>query len=221
MSTLGNPNIPTESNVSFSRLGERVCLDFVNTKEHRLYRSPDERLHSYSALLDWAVYFNVMSEDERRFLWERQQEAPEKGSAVLEKVTAFREVLHRVFSAIAHGDVPSAEDLDQIKQMYVQALAHTNLTFVANSFDLAQDEQNLTEERILWAVARSAIEVLTTADLGRIKECPGLDDCGYLFLDVSKNGTRHWCSMDNCGSRAKMRRQYARKRGKPDHDAAQ
>jgi predicted RNA-binding Zn ribbon-like protein len=46
--------------------------------------------------------------------------------------------------------------------------------------------------------------------LARVRQCPGRN-CGWVFLDVS--GRRHWCSMATCGSRAKMRRMYARRRG--------
>ncbi|MGH3132366.1 MAG: CGNR zinc finger domain-containing protein [Gaiellaceae bacterium] len=48
--------------------------------------------------------------------------------------------------------------------------------------------------------------------MDRVKECPGAGDCGWLFYDTSRNGTRRWCSMEGCGSRVKMRRQYARRR---------
>jgi predicted RNA-binding Zn ribbon-like protein len=34
------------------------------------------------------------------------------------------------------------------------------------------------------------------------------EDCGWLFLDTSKNHTRRWCSMKSCGNRAKARRHY-------------
>ncbi len=67
-------------------------------------------------------------------------------------------------------------------------------------------------DRMLWPIVSSAIELLTSHDLRRVKECPGAGDCGWLFFDTSKNGTRHWCSMEGCGSRVKMRRQYARTR---------
>jgi predicted RNA-binding Zn ribbon-like protein len=46
--------------------------------------------------------------------------------------------------------------------------------------------------------------------LARVRRCPGRD-CGWLFLDAS--GRRRWCSMTTCGSREKMRRMYARRRG--------
>jgi predicted RNA-binding Zn ribbon-like protein len=32
--------------------------------------------------------------------------------------------------------------------------------------------------------------------------------CGWLFVDESRNGSRRWCSMKDCGNRAKARRHY-------------
>jgi predicted RNA-binding Zn ribbon-like protein len=58
--------------------------------------------------------------------------------------------------------------------------------------------------------------LLTAPELQRVRACPGLGDCGWLFLDTSKSGRRRWCSMEGCGSRAKMRRYYARTHGDAD-----
>ena len=69
-------------------------------------------------------------------------------------------------------------------------------------------------DRVLWPVVWSAVELLTSADLGRIKECPGGGEgpCAWLFVDTSKNAIRRWCSMAECGGEAKSRRQTARRR---------
>jgi predicted RNA-binding Zn ribbon-like protein len=57
------------------------------------------------------------------------------------------------------------------------------------------------------------VALLTGPELGRVKQCPGpLGDCGWLFLDTSKNRSRRWCSMEGCGSEAKMRRRHERVR---------
>ena len=64
--------------------------------------------------------------------------------------------------------------------------------------------------RIRFAVTVSAIDLLRSPEnLARVRICPG-DNCGWLFLDTS--GRRRWCAMEVCGSRAKMRRLYARRR---------
>ena len=58
------------------------------------------------------------------------------------------------------------------------------------------------------AVARAAYDLLTGDHLARVKVCAG---CHWLFLDQSKNGSRRWCSMEDCGTSAKMRRYVARR----------
>lgn len=59
-------------------------------------------------------------------------------------------------------------------------------------------------------IAISALSILTDKrEFDRLKLCPG-DDCGWLFIDETKNARRRWCSMETCGNRAKAARHYAR-----------
>jgi predicted RNA-binding Zn ribbon-like protein len=58
-------------------------------------------------------------------------------------------------------------------------------------------------------VARDAIDLIASTDLGRVRECAA-DDCARIFLDQSRPGTRRWCSMQTCGNRAKVRSHRAR-----------
>jgi predicted RNA-binding Zn ribbon-like protein len=44
----------------------------------------------------------------------------------------------------------------------------------------------------------------------RLKACTE-DDCQWAFYDISRNHTRTWCSMDDCGNREKTRRYRERK----------
>lgn len=65
---------------------------------------------------------------------------------------------------------------------------------------------------LLTIVTWSALAVLSEPrDMARLKRCPGTD-CGWLFVDETKNGRRRWCSMETCGNRAKARRHYAREK---------
>jgi predicted RNA-binding Zn ribbon-like protein len=56
------------------------------------------------------------------------------------------------------------------------------------------------------------VALLESDRLGRVKRCPGSSDCGWLFLDSSKNASRRWCSMAHCGTEAKVRATRARRR---------
>lgn len=63
-------------------------------------------------------------------------------------------------------------------------------------------------------LARLAVAIMaSTADhtWQRLKICAE-DSCQWAFLDSSKNRSRHWCSMRECGNRAKTRAYRARRR---------
>lgn len=45
----------------------------------------------------------------------------------------------------------------------------------------------------------------------RLKVCPA-GDCLWAFYDHSRNRSRHWCSMSECGNRAKARSYRERRR---------
>ena len=64
-------------------------------------------------------------------------------------------------------------------------------------------------DRVLWPVVRDAAELLSGEDLDRVGRCADAN-CGWLFLDTSRNHSRRWCSMKDCGNRAKARRHYQR-----------
>ncbi|QTX06164.1 CGNR zinc finger domain-containing protein [Agromyces archimandritae] len=58
--------------------------------------------------------------------------------------------------------------------------------------------------RALSTIARDAVGLLAPDGLERIRVC-GAEDCGIVYLDTSRAGTRRWCSMQRCGNRAKVR----------------
>jgi CGNR zinc finger/Putative stress-induced transcription regulator len=63
----------------------------------------------------------------------------------------------------------------------------------------------------LGAIAAAAVALAGDGRWDRLKICPA-DDCRWAFYDRSKNRSRHWCSMAECGGRAKSRAFRARKR---------
>jgi predicted RNA-binding Zn ribbon-like protein len=58
------------------------------------------------------------------------------------------------------------------------------------------------------ATARSALRLVSMPEPQRLKICP---NCGWLFVDMSRNRSRNWCDMNVCGNRAKARLHYHRK----------
>jgi predicted RNA-binding Zn ribbon-like protein len=108
--------------------------------------------------------------------------------------------------------------VDELTRLHRVARDHARLEPHGTHFAWEWEETADDLERPLWSVAWSAVDLLTTGDLTRIKVCPGGDgtSCQWLFYDDTKNRIRRWCSMENCGSTAKSHRQNERRRkGRP------
>lgn len=197
---------------TLNSLEGRLCLGLVNTAHPRSGRYAHDSLTGYPDLVGWNRSVGMLTEEQEQHLLQEASAHPREAIKTFERALALREAIYRVFSAVAGGSVPQSEDLGLIQSIFAEAMAHASLSSTAHEFSWewgAGDEHGEELRLLLWPVAHSAIELLTSSEeWKRIKECPG---CGWLFLDRSKTGNRRWCSMDECGSRAKMRRQYARK----------
>jgi predicted RNA-binding Zn ribbon-like protein len=64
-------------------------------------------------------------------------------------------------------------------------------------------------------LAHAAVDLVRTIDLAQLRVCPVAEGgCGWLFLDRSRNGSRRWCAMEDCGTQAKSRRLTERRRAR-------
>lgn len=193
-------------------LGGRLCLDFVNTIEGRIGPQPEEFLPDSLSLIQWAYHVGLTSEEARDDLVEQAGQEPGRAAARHQEAVALREAIYRVFLASTQGQFPPPKDLNLLQSIYVEGLSHAELS--ASESGLKWTWATAHElAGVNWSVARSAVDLLTSPDARRVKQCPGCGDCGWLFFDLTKNGTRQWCSMEGCGSRAKMRRHYQRHHG--------
>jgi len=187
----------------------RIALGFANTVDWHASDHPEESLHHYEDLVAWGVKAGTVSTDEASALRRRAAREPEAAVAILERARTFREVVYRVFSAVAGGRAPDPSDLTALNAALGEALPHLALAPEGDGFRWVWRETREVLERVLWPVATSAAVLLTSDVLDRVRLCAD-ENCGWLFLDMSKNRSRRWCDMKSCGNRAKARRYYAR-----------
>jgi predicted RNA-binding Zn ribbon-like protein len=192
-------------------IGGRTCLDFANTTSTRVEALHREYLTGYDQLVAWARRAGMLAEEEARALLQAAADHPASASTALDRALALRETIYRIFSAIAHGRQPSAADLAAMNRVLREGLSRQEVVPSAGGFQWSWVSNGATLDRILWPVVRSAADLLTSQDLGRIREC-AREGCDWLFVDTSKNHSRRWCSMTACGSRTKARRYYRRKK---------
>ena len=193
-------------------LGGVLCLDFANTVEPRRGVVQSDYLAGYPDLVRWAEHAGSLNEEEARRLLREAERRPSEAWASFEEAVALRETMYRVFSAVARGEGPEPSDLEALTVAHREALAHSHVVPARGGFEWAT-EKDKDLGGVLWPIALSATGLLTSGELGRVKECPHEEGgCGWLFYDASKNRSRRWCDMAGCGSRVKMRRMYARRR---------
>ena len=189
-----------------------LALDFANTVSNRLNDRRHDWLDSYSNLLAWGELVGILSNDNSRILQREAGRDPELATKALERAIHLREAVYRIFAAVAGGRPPENDAVGVLNRFLAEALAHIQIVPKAGVFHWEWMGSDDAPDRVSWPVARAAAELLTSDEIGRVGECLG-DGCGWLFLDMSRNRSRRWCSMAECGNRAKARRHYAR-RGK-------
>lgn len=206
-------------------LGGVHCLDFANTLEPRGGPPPldpppsiefRDELASYADLVGWAIHKGTLDPATADALLGMADNDPHGAQVVLRRALTFRDAIYRAFWRIAHEEPPASDDLAVIMGEYADATAHARLAVSETGIDWDWPGNRTSLARPLWPVARSTVELLTTGDRQRIKVCPGPGrppvPCAWLFYDASKNGSRRWCSMADCGAVTKAQLQTARRR---------
>lgn len=198
----------TATDVTRMRLvGGSLALDYVNTRSGPVDGPPDDdALAGYGDLVTWARYAGTLTEAEGAPLLRRARGDPDGARAAFLRSLRMRDYLDELFRALATGGQPAGRALAELRDDEVDALGHAQLAgdgpFVWNW------ERDRGLSRPLWPVVHAAVELLTAGPLDRVKGCAG---CRFLFVDESKNRSRRWCSMDDCGTTAKIRRYVARR----------
>jgi len=192
-------------------IGGWLCLDFVNTVDWRNSDHPQEWFTKYSDLVSWSRHTGILTYNEARDLLRKAELHPTDGKAVLERAIILRETLYRIFSAIADHHLSSTSDITALNMELSKAMTQMQLMPTADSYSWTYAFKDNALDRMLWSVVRSAADLLISKKLNRISKCSG-EDCGWLFLDMSRNRSRRWCDMKDCGNRAKARRHYQRER---------
>jgi predicted RNA-binding Zn ribbon-like protein len=197
---------------TFDLSGGHPALDFVNTVGGMRPHRSREYLPGYGDLLAFAVQTGATSAEQAARIAEEAQRRPVEAQAALDEARGVREALHRVLAARIEQQRPAEADLELLNAALGRALSHRRLSAGEGCCALGWDEA-VALDAPWWPVVAAAADLLASRDeLARVRVC-GMSEageCGWLFLDRTKARTRRWCSMKDCGNRAKARRHYAK-----------
>jgi predicted RNA-binding Zn ribbon-like protein len=192
-------------------VGGHVALDLVNTVAPRV-QGGVEHIGSPRELLAWARRVGLLTTGEAADALAEAGSAPDEAS--LGAVIEIREATYAVLTAaLAHHDPPAAA-LATVSAHWSAAAGRSKLESGGPDdppvrLAVGADPATRIQDRLAFA----ALDLLQTVDLARVRVCP-LDEggCGWLFLDRSRNASRRWCAMADCGTQAKSRRLTAHRR---------
>lgn len=203
--------VRTASNLEL--LGGQLCLDFANTVSTRIEELSRDYLTAYGDLVAWGQHAGILTEDEAHTLLREAAGCPQGRAAAFEGAILLRETIYRVFSAISERREPAETDLVALNAWLHKTLSRMEVVPSGNGYHWSWVAEADDLDRILYPVVRSAADLLTSGELEKVRQC-ARRGCDWLFVDSSKNHSRRWCSMKQCGSRIKARRYYRRRKGK-------
>ena len=191
-------------------VGGELCLDFANTLNGHARLPHHEYLLDYRDTVLWGRHAGVLLPDEAGRLLREPARRPAEAQIVYSRGLELRDTIFRILSSLASGNAVSGSDLERLNAVWREGQSHARLVVSSSGFSLGWDDEPCLE-RLLRAVAASAIHLLASPQVLQVRRCAGAN-CDWLFLDTSRNHLRRWCSMDECGNRAKMQRRQARQK---------
>lgn len=177
-------------------VGGFACLDFCNTLSGWGGPGPRERAGDPAALAAWCA--------------QAFGQTPRIGRGEWSRLIRLREALHAVFDAIATQADPPAEAVALLQAEVAEAAVRRRLTVTAAG-GAWQDGLPADGAAVRHRLAMDALDLLLQGEPARLKRCAG-HDCAWLFYDRSKNASRRWCLMSDCGTTDKVRRFRQRQR---------
>ena len=184
-------------------------LDFVNTISWRGTNRAHEWLSSYTNLLDWAFLAGMISDPKRSLLKKLASKHPAQAIRVVAEAIKLREALNEIVKSLAASTPPESRQIAILNTHLSIALHRLKLSPVDSKFLWTWKSEQPRPDEVLWPIVWSACNFLISHRRNPIGECV---DCGWFFLDMTKNHTRRWCTMEDCGNRAKARRYRSRHR---------
>lgn len=185
-------------------------MDFVNTVGPRHDEARAEHLDSYESLLRWSELAGLLDGAKPEELADEAGRHPVAARSVLVRAIALRESLYRLLEPSGVEDrITGRADAATLTDEAHRGYCRCGLALDGDGWGWIADAGSALDQ-MLWPVARSAVEILTSERRERVRECQGTNGCGWLFIDTSKNGSRRWCDMKVCGNRAKAKRHRRR-----------
>lgn len=188
-------------------IGGNLALDLANTIDDPDGPAHHDHVGTWTDLLAWATQVGIATPAAARQL--NQAVSGETADDAVTRAQDLRDAITRLFGGCAAGAPPRPEDWRALRPFIADALAHSVLPDPGPGDAVQLFWPPADDPADLWRpIAAAALDLLRSSDLHRLKRCA---QCPWMFVDHSRNHSRRWCSMDDCGTAVKMDRYIARR----------
>lgn len=186
-------------------VGGHLALDLLNTVSWQ--HSPDritDRLIDTARLADWLAVA-APAHRERSTVTPLDLRGP-GGSRALAAVRALRLAGSAALAAHVAAEPAEVWAVQAIRDSYHRALV---AAAVEPGLPLRPRVVVDSADQIEHLLGLALGELCRRDDLDRLRRCADRD-CGWFYLDASRNRSRRWCDPEDCGNRNRVRAFAAR-----------
>lgn len=198
------PLDPRSYGGTYKLVGGQISLDLVNTVAWPGTTREHDWLDPPTNITLWALAVGLIDRRTRRRFDGEMRAGPARVAIQVAAIGKIRQTLRRVISPRARGESPPGDAILGLNQLLAATCGRRRVD--PETLGWTWREPTRLEEVVAPAVYNAA-EVLTTLDARRLRHCPS---CDWLFHDTTRNASRRWCDMADCGSRGKALRYYHR-----------
>jgi predicted RNA-binding Zn ribbon-like protein len=200
---------PGDYTGTYKLVGGRVALDFVNTVSWPGSDRGHDWLDRPANAVRWAVAAELVMADDgtAERLATRHERHPVEAARSLGRLHELRADMTAVLRPLAHGERPPAATVERLNAHLGRLCARRRID--PDVLDWTWGPVDKLDD-LHGRLVADAAAIVTQADHSRLGHCPS---CDWLFFDTTRNRSRRWCDMNDCGSRDKALRYYHRRRG--------
>jgi predicted RNA-binding Zn ribbon-like protein len=195
----------------FSFIAGALCLDFVNTVSSHASERPKEKLCGFADLVLWNEEAELIDKGEALEFLAYSEGNSNSTTKILQEARGLRQALFHIFQALDRRKTPAAGDLAALNETLRAFPIRLELRSEGRDFCCERKSAKTNNDRLLAPIAWSAADLLASDRVQHVRQCADAE-CGWFFVDTTKNHSRRWCAMSDCGSHAKAKRYYQRKK---------
>jgi len=181
-----------------TQIGGNRCLDLANTLVAA--EPPRDSLTGIEAFRAWASRAGIAVEPSAD---------PRADGAALRRLRRLRDAIRAIAAATVSGAPCPPDAAETLTEAAARSFRSRRLGPRPGGIGWQRLRRDL--DSVTDLLAMEAVALFADAEGLRLKRCMGAH-CGWFFIDRSRNGSRRWCSMADCGNRTKARRHRARQR---------